>query len=66
LRGNFVLLKDGFLESVRRRLLAAEKRFGWEAHLATAEQIKALVCSRLSGDNERFDTVALQVAAHEA
>ena len=34
--------------------------------MATAEQIKALVRSRLSDDDERFYTLALQVAAHEA
>jgi len=34
--------------------------------MATAEQIKALIRSHLSEDDERFYTVALQVAAHEA
>lgn len=34
--------------------------------MATAEQIKALVRSHLSDDDERFYTLALQVAAHEA
>jgi len=34
--------------------------------MATAEQIKSLIRSHLSEDDERFYTVALQVAAHEA
>jgi SpoVK/Ycf46/Vps4 family AAA+-type ATPase len=34
--------------------------------MATAEQIKSLVRSYLSDDDERFYTIALQVAAHEA
>ncbi|WP_395733350.1 AAA family ATPase [Prosthecobacter sp.] len=34
--------------------------------MATAEQLKSLIRSHLSDDEERFMTVALQVAAHEA
>lgn len=34
--------------------------------MATAEQIRALIRSHLSDDSERFYTIALQVAAHEA
>jgi AAA+ superfamily predicted ATPase len=34
--------------------------------MATAEQIKSLIRSHVSGDLERFSTIALQVAAHEA
>jgi SpoVK/Ycf46/Vps4 family AAA+-type ATPase len=34
--------------------------------MATAEQIKSLIRSYLSEDEERFYTIALQVAAHEA
>jgi SpoVK/Ycf46/Vps4 family AAA+-type ATPase len=34
--------------------------------MATAEQIKSLIRSHLSDDDERFFTLALQVAAHEA
>jgi AAA+ superfamily predicted ATPase len=34
--------------------------------MATAEQIKSLIRSHLSADNERFYTLALQMAAHEA
>lgn len=34
--------------------------------MATAEQIKSLIRSHFSDDAERFATVALQVAAHEA
>lgn len=34
--------------------------------MPTAEQVKALIRSHLSHDSERFTTVALQVAAHEA
>jgi SpoVK/Ycf46/Vps4 family AAA+-type ATPase len=34
--------------------------------MATAEQIKSLIKSYLGGDSERFRTIALQVAAHEA
>lgn len=34
--------------------------------MATAEQIKALIRSHLTDDTERFYTLALQVAAHEA
>ena len=34
--------------------------------MATAEQIKSLIRSHLSEDDERFFAVALQVAAHEA
>jgi len=34
--------------------------------MATAEQIKALIRSHLTDDPERFYTIALQVAAHEA
>ena len=34
--------------------------------MATADQIKSLIRSHLSDDDERFYTLALQVAAHEA
>ena len=34
--------------------------------MATAEQIKSLIRSRLTDDHEQFYTIALQVAAHEA
>lgn len=34
--------------------------------MATAEQIKSLIRSHFSDDSERFFTIALQVAAHEA
>lgn len=34
--------------------------------MATAEQIKSLIRSHLSDDSERFHTIALQLAAHEA
>ena len=34
--------------------------------MATAEQIKSLIRSHLSDDSERFFSIALQVAAHEA
>jgi SpoVK/Ycf46/Vps4 family AAA+-type ATPase len=34
--------------------------------MATANQIKALLRSHVAGDNERFITIAMQVAAHEA
>jgi SpoVK/Ycf46/Vps4 family AAA+-type ATPase len=34
--------------------------------MATAEQLKSLIRSHLSDDRERFYTLALQVAAHEA
>ncbi len=34
--------------------------------MATAEQLKALIRSHLSEDSERFYTIALQLAAHEA
>lgn len=34
--------------------------------MATADQIKALIRSHVSDDSERFFTLALQVAAHEA
>ncbi|HPO14509.1 MAG TPA: ATP-binding protein [Candidatus Hydrogenedentes bacterium] len=34
--------------------------------MATAEQLKALIRSHLGDDQERFYTIALQVAAHEA
>lgn len=34
--------------------------------MATAEQIKSLIRSHLTDDSERFFTIALQVAAHEA
>lgn len=34
--------------------------------MATAEQIKALIRSHLDEDDDRFHTLALQVAAHEA
>jgi SpoVK/Ycf46/Vps4 family AAA+-type ATPase len=34
--------------------------------MATAEQIRALIKSHFSDDTERFYTIALQVAAHEA
>lgn len=36
------------------------------APMATAEQLKSLIRSHLSDDEDRFMTVALQVAAHEA
>ena len=34
--------------------------------MASAEQLKALLRSHLDGDNDRFISVAMQVAAHEA
>jgi len=34
--------------------------------MATANQIKALVKSHFEDNSERFNTVALQIAAHEA
>lgn len=34
--------------------------------MATAEQLKALIRSHISDDSERFYTIALQLAAHEA
>ena len=34
--------------------------------MASAEQLKALLNSHIDGDDERFMTIALQVAAHEA
>lgn len=34
--------------------------------MASSEQLKALLLSHLSGDDERFLSIALQVAAHEA
>ena len=34
--------------------------------MATAEQIKALIRAHFTGDSERFVTVSLQIAAHEA
>lgn len=34
--------------------------------MATAEQIKSLIKSHFSGDNERFKTAALRIAASEA
>lgn len=37
-----------------------------EGKVATASQIKALLKSHVAGDDERFITIAMQVAAHEA
>ena len=34
--------------------------------MATAEQLKALLKSHVAGDDERFRTTALQIAAHNA
>ena len=34
--------------------------------MATAEQLKALIRAHFDDDNEKFKTVALQIAAHEA
>ena len=34
--------------------------------MATAQQIKALIDSRLKDDDQRFYTVATQIAAHAA
>lgn len=34
--------------------------------MATAEQIKSLIQSHFMGSDERFATIALQIAAHEA
>lgn len=34
--------------------------------MATADQIKALIKTHFDGENEKFTTIALQVAAHEA
>ena len=34
--------------------------------MASADQLKALLKSHLEGDDDRFFSVALQVAAHEA
>ena len=39
---------------------------GWSTSVATGEQLKALVKSYIDGDEERFFTLALQVAAHKA
>jgi len=39
---------------------------GWSTSVATGEQLKALVKSYIDGDEARFFTLALQVAAHEA
>ncbi len=36
------------------------------AAMATAEQVKALLSSHLDGDEQRFYTVAIQIAAHAA
>jgi len=41
-------------------------QFEFTGEMATAEQIKSLIRSHLSEDRERFYTLALQVAAHEA
>ncbi len=38
----------------------------WGGFMATAEQLKALVRSHVAGDDDRFYSVALQVAAREA
>jgi len=37
-----------------------------EQHVATAEQLKALLRSHTAGDDDLFRSVALQIAAHEA
>jgi SpoVK/Ycf46/Vps4 family AAA+-type ATPase len=37
-----------------------------EQHVATAEQLKALLKSHTAGDDDLFRSVALQIAAHEA
>lgn len=54
--------------SLPRRCVIMDKRL--EGHLghsvATAEQIKALICSHFRDEGERFVTTALQLAAHEA
>ena len=34
--------------------------------MASADQLKALLSSHLEGDDERFFSVAMQLAAHEA
>ena len=34
--------------------------------MASAEHLKALLRSHLEGDNDRFISIAMQVAAHEA
>jgi hypothetical protein len=34
--------------------------------MATAEQLKALIKAHFDDDSEKFKTVALQIAAHEA
>ncbi len=34
--------------------------------MATAEQLKALIRAHFDDDNEKFKTVAFQIAAHEA
>lgn len=34
--------------------------------MATAEQIKSLIQSHYTGSDDRFATIALQIAAHEA
>ena len=34
--------------------------------MASAEQLKALLQSHMDGDNERFFSVAMQIAAHES
>jgi SpoVK/Ycf46/Vps4 family AAA+-type ATPase len=39
---------------------------GKEDVVATAEQLKALLKSHVAGDDERFRTIALQIAAHNA
>ena len=39
---------------------------GYRRHVATAEQIKALLRSYAVGDDEHFRAVAMQIAAHLA
>lgn len=34
--------------------------------MASADQLKALLKSHLDGDDQRFNSVAMQLAAHEA
>ena len=56
------------LEQIRRKTIFYFKNsfFYYFCFMATAEQIKSLLQSHYKNDNERFTSIALQVAAHEA
>lgn len=58
-------LRDGAPSNIMTARLVGTSQH-WVTTMATAEQLKSLIKSHYEEDAERFTTVALQLAAHEA